>query len=155
MENVHQQFLEYSRLYKETDMLYATIAEHSGISPGMFWSLYTVCSAAEPCTAKDICGCCAMSKQTVHSALQKLEWEGYIRLEPCAADRRSKEIVLLEKGEKYAAEYLRPLFRAEVASFCALSEEDRTGMLRGERLFFEQLKEKMLPIIDSETAKEK
>lgn len=155
MQTIHQQYMEYTRLYKETDLLYAAIAEHSGISPGMFWSLYTVYSTPGDCTAKDICGCCAMSKQTVHSALKNLEWGGYVRLEACESDRRSKKIVLLEKGERYAEAYLHPLFQAEMDAFSALSAEERAGLLRGEQHFLAHLRARMQPLLNSEKEKKK
>ena len=140
MDTIHRQLTEYYELYKETDLLYGHVAEQSGLSAAMFWTIYMVYASPNGCAPKDVCGFCAMSKQTVHSALKKLEREGYVRLETDERDRRSKRIVLLEKGEHYAAAYLRPLFRAEEEAFAAMSEGEREGLLRGSRVFLEQLR---------------
>lgn len=143
MEIIHRQLREYFELYKATDTLYGHVAERSGLSAAMFWAMYTVCSTPGGCTPKDICGCCAMSKQTVHSALKNLEQAGYVRLEPDTHDRRSKRIVLLEKGEQYVREQLQPLFQAEEEAFAAMSESERAGLLQGSRVFLEQLRRTM------------
>ena len=84
-----------------------------------------------------------MSKQTVHSALKSLEREGYVCLQPDTRDRRSKRIVLREKGEQYLREQLLPLFRAEEEAFAAMSEAERAGLLQGSRVFFQQLRRTM------------
>ena len=143
METIHRQLEEYFELYKATDTLYGQVAERSGLSAAMFWAMYTVCSMQGACTPKDICGCCAMSKQTVHSALKSLEREGYVCLQPDTRDRRSKRIVLREKGEQYLREQLLPLFRAEEEAFAAMSEAERAGLLQGSRVFFQQLRRTM------------
>ena len=100
MEDIHGQLMEYNELCKETDALYRQVAECSELSDAMFWVLYTVCARKGSCSPKDVCDAWTMHKQTVHSALKKLESQGYIALETAPEDRRSKHILLTEKGVK-------------------------------------------------------
>ena len=96
MEDIHGQLMEYNELCKEIDALYRQVAECSELSDAMFWVLYTVCARKGSCSPKDVCDAWTMHKQTVHSALKKLESQGYIALETAPEDRRSKHILLTE-----------------------------------------------------------
>ena len=73
MEDIHGQLMEYIELCKETDALYRQVVECSELSDAMFWVLYTVCARKGSCSPKDVCDAWTMHKQTVHSALKKLE----------------------------------------------------------------------------------
>lgn len=154
-EQIHKQLIEYYEVYKETDALYSAVAERSGMSSAMFWTMYAVCSKDGPCAQKDVCGICAMSKQTVHSALKKLQAQGYLYLDVSPADRRSKYIFLTELGERYRKEKLYPLFEAEKSAFAGMDEAARTGLLRGSRAYLRQLRAALGPILAATTENEK
>ena len=88
----------YNELYKEQDDLYRAVARGFGLSDCAFWVLYALREAERPMTQSDVCAAVYQPKQTVHSALKKLEGEGYLRLAE-GRDRRSKYLVLTERGE--------------------------------------------------------
>ena len=62
--------------------------------------LYTLCCEGSPCRISDICLCSGLSKQTVNSALRKLEAQGLIYLE--SAGRKAKTVCLTEDGTRFA-----------------------------------------------------
>ena len=146
-EQIHRQLIEYYEVYKETDALYSAVAERSGMSSAMFWTMYAVCSKDGPCAQKDVCGICAMSKQTVHSALKKLKAQGYLYLDVSPADRRSKYIFLTELGERYRREKLYPLFEAEKSAFEGMDAAARAGLLQGSRAYLGQLRAALEPML--------
>ena len=71
---------EYNRLLKACDMLYHSIAVQLGMSDCAFWILYAVQAADGLCKQSDICENISMSRQTVNSALKKLEKDGFLTL---------------------------------------------------------------------------
>lgn len=60
---------------------------------------------------RDICYLTGMSKQTLNSAIRKLEQEGILRTEN--ADAKSKRIRLTDTGELYAAQTVAKIIAAE------------------------------------------
>ena len=81
----------YNELYKEQDDLYRAVARGFGLSDCAFWVLYALREAERPMTQSDVCAAVYQPKQTVHSALKKLEGEGFLRLAE-GRDRRSKRL---------------------------------------------------------------
>ena len=49
-------------------------------------------------TQTKLCGALFLSKQTVNSALKKLESRGYLRMESMSGDRRNKLLSLTDRG---------------------------------------------------------
>lgn len=93
--------LEYNRETKRLDDLYRCAAKQCGISECAFWILYTLRAEERQFTQAEICEFLIEPKQTVHSALKKLEAEGYLA-RTSGADLRSKHVALTEKGEQFA-----------------------------------------------------
>ena len=75
-----------------------------------FWVLY---SLREPDlnTQAKLCQCLHQSKQSVNSALKRLETDGFVQLEEDPEKRTQKYIRLTPKGEKLAqrSAYLAPI----------------------------------------------
>ena len=90
MERQKTTLAAYNELYKEQDDLYRGAARGFGLSDCAFWVLYALRETKRPMTQSGICAAVYQPKQTVHSALKKLEGEGYLRLAE-GRDRRSKE----------------------------------------------------------------
>ncbi len=119
---------KYNTLYRETDSLYHAVAVKSGLSDAAFWILYTICEYGDGCLQRDICNAVYTSKQTVHSAIRRLEEEGYLFLEPGRG--RDKHIRLTERGEKLIEEKIAPVIARENAVFEEMGERDREELLR-------------------------
>ena len=72
-----------------------------GMSDSVSQILYTICVGGGGCPLHAICRQCGLSKQTVNSAVRKLEKEGIVYLE--AMDGKAKRVCLTAAGEVYAA----------------------------------------------------
>ena len=118
----------YNELYKEQDDLYRAAARGFGLSDCAFWVLYALREAERPMTQSDVCAAVYQPKQTVHSALKKLMGAGYLQLAE-GRDRRSKYLVLTERGETLVRRTVDPVMAAETAAMDTLTEAERTQFL--------------------------
>lgn len=75
MEENHawQILAQYNSIFRESDQIYRTAAKSFGLSDCAFWILYSLREASTPLTQSDICNQIYLPKQTVNSALKKLE----------------------------------------------------------------------------------
>ena len=99
-QDAKRMLLEYNKETKRLDDLYRCAAKQCGISECAFWILYTLRAEERQFTQAEICEFLIEPKQTVNSALKKLEAEGYLTLS-AGADQRSKRVCLTEKGERF------------------------------------------------------
>ena len=63
----------FNYLFGETDALYHELALKLGLSDSAMKILYVICDTGEPCLLREICRRSGLSKQTLNSALRKLE----------------------------------------------------------------------------------
>lgn len=108
---------------KQINDAYDRAAKALGLSSSAFDILYSLVVEGEGCTQTDICEMSYSSKQTVNSAIHKLEGEDVICLEPGIG--RSTLVYLTDKGKALAEEKIVPVVEAESASIAALSASDR------------------------------
>ena len=101
---------------------------------------YTRCGQERQFTQAEICEFLIEPKQTVHSALKKLEAEGYLA-RTSSADLRSKHVALTEKGEQFARTWIDRVPEAETAALGAMPEEECAAFVRGLHLFCRLLEE--------------
>ena len=94
------QLRRFSRLIGETDAAYHEIAQRLGLSDSAFQILYTLYDEGGACPLRDICKYSGLTKQTVNSALRKLEAEGSVTSE--SADARHKTVRLTPEGAALA-----------------------------------------------------
>lgn len=71
---------------------------------------------------KDICRNCGLSKQTINSALRKLEKEGIVYLE--AVDSRHKKVCLTEEGRSLTRRTAESVIEAENQILASWPQED-------------------------------
>lgn len=110
----------YNHLAGEIDGVYHEMSLRLGLSDSAAIVLYTICDS--PCLLRDICRRSGLSKQTVNSALRKLEREGVVYLEPVSA--RSKRVCLTEAGRDLAARTAGRIIQIENDIFAAWPRED-------------------------------
>ncbi|HWQ74600.1 MAG TPA: MarR family transcriptional regulator [Syntrophomonas sp.] len=139
MKEIRQQLRDFNTIIKETDAIYGELAKQSGLSDCAFWLMYSLCEADGECTQKDLCDQWIISKQTVNSALKGLEKNGYITLTSSETDKRSKYIVLTDKGVRFAHEHIDIVFKLEELAFEKLSVTERAAMLEANRKYQELL----------------
>ena len=118
----------FNKIYREMDEFYHKVALECGVSDSAFWILYAICEGGDGCLQKDICEMFSVSKQTVHSAIHKLEKEGYLYLE--AGKGKDKHIFLTEQGNRFIEEKIEPVITLENNSMSELGEDEAVQMLR-------------------------
>ena len=124
MAEEREYLAEINRIYKESNEIYRTAAKTLGLSDCAFWVLYFLRTAETKLTQSALCTHLYEPKQTVHSALKKLEGEGYICFQQ-GSDRRSKYVSLTERGKLLAENTVDQVIRAELAALCEMKDEDK------------------------------
>lgn len=130
---------EYNRILRENDGIYRHAARAFGLSDCALWILYVLRTETAPITQSGICDILYQPKQTVNSALKKMEEDGLLTF-ICTRGQRSKPIRLTEKGALLAAETADRIIQAEQDAFFSLSGEERETFLRVWRKYTAQLK---------------
>lgn len=141
---------KYNALSKESDNLYRGLVRELGGSECALWILYTLRAEKPPVTQKTICDILHVPKQTVNSAMKALEAGGYLRLEP-GPDRRRKQVVLTEAGERLARGSADKIIFAEEAAFGAMTEPEREMFLILMGRYVRALREEIQEIKREET----
>ena len=142
ISHLRQQLHTYNAIYKETDALYSELARRSGLSDCAFWLLYSLRDTEGICRQKDICGQWTLSKQTVNSALTRLESQGLI-LEPEAGNAKSKRILLTDKGDRFAEQHIDQVFELEQRVLHRMGEAAVEAMLDTNRCYLELFREEI------------
>lgn len=129
---------ELDRLNKQTDDLYHAIALKAGISDTAFMVLYYIRELGDGCLQKDICNRCFLSKQTIHSAVRKLEKSELLRSH--AGKGRDRHLFLTENGEAFVREKVVPVFWAENRAFAVLTPQEQKELVRLNQKYLDQLR---------------
>lgn len=120
-----QTFLEkYNRICRDQNELYHAVVLRCGLSDCAFWLLYTLREMGTHLIQRELSAIVCQPKQTVHSALKKLEREGYVRMTE-GRDRRSRYVALTERGQQLARRVIDPVLSAETEAFGCMSEEEQ------------------------------
>lgn len=93
-----EQIKRYQHLLNEIDAAYHDTALKLGLSDSAMLILYTVCISDGECLLSDITRLSGVSKQTVNSALRKLEADHIIFLE--STGHKKKKVCLTETGKE-------------------------------------------------------
>lgn len=128
-KSTEKSLMEFNAVYKENDEIYRSASKRLGVSDCALWILYNLLIQEEPVIQREICDAFFYPKQTVNSALKKLEGEGYIKMSEMK-DRRSKQIVLTEIGEKLAENTAGKLMKAEIRAISGLTDDEKEEFIR-------------------------
>lgn len=112
----------YNYLHSETDAAYHEAASKLGLPNSSMLVLYAICDCGNSCLLRDICRSSGISKQTINSALRRLESAGIIYLEN--ADGKNKTVCLTEKGQRLAERTAGKVIELENAIFSSWTEEE-------------------------------
>ena len=118
----------YNQLLKACDTVYHNAALAAGLSDCAFWILYSVQDADHVCTQSEICEESSLPRQTVNSALKKLEKDGYLTLQRISGSV-SKAIQLTEAGIALVEKHLIPVMEAEQRVCATFSNEEKQQFL--------------------------
>ena len=109
-------------LMTEIDALYHQAAVKMGLSDSVLCVLYTIYEAKGSCLLSEIYKKTGVSKQTINSALRKLEADGVLYLKLYKGN--AKTVILTPKGEQYAEDTVARLYAAEIRAFASWSEAE-------------------------------
>ena len=109
-------------LSNDLDMLYHQAARKLSVSDSVLCVLYMIYEKGDGCLLYDICNESGISKQTINSAIRKLENEGILYLEQDKG--KTKRICLTEKGKHHITQTAARLYEAECNAFDDWTEEE-------------------------------
>lgn len=121
-KTISEQIHRINYLTAEMDALYHQASLKIGLADSSMRVLYTIYDNGEWCLLSDIYKQSGISKQTVNSALRKLESEDIIYLENFKG--RAKKVLLTEKGKGYIQQTAARLYQAEKNVYDSWTEED-------------------------------
>ena len=105
---------------------------------GFLDAVHTAYGALYNITQSDVCTVLYQPKQTVNSALKKLESEGYITLTPAGA--HTKNISLTKSGTKLCEQTVDKVIEAECAALGNMTDEESENMTALMKLYSVLLK---------------
>lgn len=112
----------YNYLLSETESAYREAASILGLPESSMIVLYAISNVGTSCPLRDICRNAGVSKQTINSALRRLEADGIIYLEN--ADGKNKTVCLTEKGQELAGRTAAKVIAIENDIFASWKKED-------------------------------
>lgn len=125
---LHERIYRINCLTEDIDSLYHQAALKLGVSDSVLFILYMIYINGEKCLLYDIYKLSGISKQTINSAIRKLEKEEIVYLEKY--NGKTKMVCLTEKGKSYANQTAAKLLEAEYNAFRDWSEEEIDVYLR-------------------------
>ena len=137
-KTTEKKLYEYNNVLKSIDDCYRNIAKRYGFSEAAFWTLYTLRMEPGNITQSDVCTVLYQPKQTVNSALKKLESEGYITLTPAGA--HTKNISLTKSGTKLCEQTVDKVIEAECDALGNMTDEESENMTALMKLYSVLLK---------------
>lgn len=127
IDELEQKIYRINFLANTMDALYHQAAKSLGVADSVLYILYTLHSNGESCPLTDLYRVSAISKQTINSAIRKLEAEEVIYLKKY--DGKSKIVCLTDKGRDYVRETAEKLLAAEGTAFAGWSAEELDSYL--------------------------
>lgn len=130
----------FNHLLGEIEAVYHEMALKFGQSDSVMNILYTICDYGDSCPLQEICRRSGISKQTINSALRKLEREGIVYSEQAGV--KGKNVCLTEKGKELAGDTAVRVIEAENGILASWPEEDVKKYLELTERFLVGIKEK-------------
>ena len=119
---------QYTYLAGEINALYHEAAVKAGISDSIQNILYVICENGTSCLQSEISKLTGISRQTINSAIRKLEKEDIVYLKQ--GKGKNTIVCLTQKGEKYASEKIKPLLEIENMIWQEWTPEEQREYLR-------------------------
>lgn len=112
----------YNYLLGEINSIYHDLALKLGLSNSAMNILYTICDNDGECPLRDICRYSGLSKQTINSALRKLEKDDIVKL--INTTNKCKTVTLTEKGRELASSTVMIILQMENSIYNSWLPED-------------------------------
>lgn len=139
--HVSKELRRFNHLLGEINGVYHEAAVKLGLSDSAMSVLYTLCSEGDPCPLHEVVRQSGASKQTINSAIRKLEGEEIVLLE--AAGGRGKNVRLTKQGREMARRTAALLMEMEDGIYASWSREELRTYLELTGRFAAALKEKV------------
>ncbi|NBI87546.1 MarR family transcriptional regulator [Lachnospiraceae bacterium] len=127
-DNINFRLSKYNGIVKENEDIYREFARRMGLSECAFWILYMLRTEYTAPIQSELCAQLHAPKQTVNSALKKLEADGYLLLGH-TSDRRSKCITLTQKGARLCGQTIDKVVQIEREALGGLTDEEQEMFL--------------------------
>ena len=118
---------QYTYLAGEINSLYHEAAVKTGVSDSVQNILYVICEKGDSCLQSEISKLTGISRQTINSAIRKLEKDEIVYLKQ--GQGRNTIVCLTEKGKQFASEKILPLFEIENRIWEEWTEEEQEQYL--------------------------
>lgn len=129
-----------NHLLGEINGTYHEAAVRLGLSDSAMTVLYALCGEGGACPLQEIVRQSGMSKQTINSAIRRLEGDGTVRLEP--GEGRGKNVCLTEGGRELVRRTVLPLMALEDEIYASWTKEELREHLAHTERFLTALREK-------------
>jgi len=129
----------YSYLTSELDAAYHEAARRLGVSDSAMRVLYTICLRGGACPLGDIVRLSGISKQTINSALRKLEEGGAVE----TVGGKRKQVYLTAGGKQLARNTALRVLKLEDEIFAAWPEAEVTRYVALTEKFLSDFKDKL------------
>lgn len=136
---INAQLKRFNLLMSEIDAAYHDAALKLGMSDSVMLVLYTLWSGGGECMLGDLTS--GASKQTINSALRKLEAEGIVYLE--IFEGRKKKVYLTETGRQLAQDTVLRVIEAENEIFASWTDEEKRVYIDLTQRYLADFKEKI------------
>lgn len=140
MEDLMTPLKRFNYLTNEIDAAYHEVSLKLGLSDSALMILYTICNFGDSCLLSEINKLSGMSRQTINSALRRLEADEIVFLE--TYDGKKKKVCLTDRGRALAEKTAMRLIRIENEIFASWTQEDRDLYLGLTQRYLEDLREK-------------
>lgn len=131
----------FTYLIGETDNTYHELALKVGLSDSAMLVLYTLSDMGGECSLQTICSFSGLAKQTINSALRKLEKEDVVILKQ--QNGKNKNAKLTDKGVKLAENTVAKIMKIENEIMESWTKEEVQQYLSLTERYLNMLKEKM------------
>ena len=146
MENTKLKRLNYA--ISLIDNIYHDAACQFGMSDSVMMILYTVSFMGGKCLLRDIYTLGSVPKQTINSAIRKLEQEEVIYLEN--QNKKAKNVCFTPKGKTLAEQTVAKLISAENHILESWTDTDADLYIRLNQKYAEDLKQQLLLLSEKE-----
>ncbi len=128
----------------EIDAVYHEAALRLNLSDSALSILYTISNHGDECMLNDIVNLSGISKQTINSALRKLESDEIVYLKDVG--KRRKIVYLTKKGKELVDNSVLKLIQIEIDIFASWSDKERRLYLELTQRYLSNLKERIMEL---------
>lgn len=118
----------FNAIYDEISSLYHKASEKLGLADSEMLVLYLIDEHEETLSQSDIMNITGMSKQTIHSAVKRMETSGWLSRAERSGHRR--ELRLTSAGQQVIREVIEPFREKEESIFADWTAEEKESYLR-------------------------